>query len=90
MSMNSPKTCPQCGAPLIEGAAIGLCPRCVMALNLKPETVFTGELAAASAPLTPQELAEFKKATLPVYTEWEPKIGPALVKEFQDAVQSAK
>jgi TRAP-type transport system periplasmic protein len=40
--------------------------------------------------LTPQELAEFKKATLPVYTEWEPKIGPALVKEFQDAVKSAK
>jgi len=57
MSINAPKNCPQCGAPLHEGAAGGLCPRCVMALNLKPETVFTGELAAASAPRTPAELA---------------------------------
>jgi len=57
MSINSAKICPQCGAPLHEGAAGGLCPRCVMALNLKPETVFTGELAAASAPRTPEELA---------------------------------
>ena len=57
MSINAPTTCPQCGAPLREDAAGGLCPRCVMALNLKPETVFTGELAAASAPRTPAELA---------------------------------
>jgi serine/threonine protein kinase len=57
MSINSPKICPQCGAPLQKDAAAGLCPRCVMALHLKPETVFTGELAAASAPRTPEELA---------------------------------
>jgi serine/threonine protein kinase len=57
MSMNSPKICPQCGAPLNEGAAAGLCPRCVMGLHLQPETVFTGELAAASAPPAPEELA---------------------------------
>jgi len=40
--------------------------------------------------LTPQQLAEFKKATQPVYTEWEPKIGQGLVAEFQAAVRSAK
>jgi len=40
--------------------------------------------------LSPKELAEFKKATLPVYTEWEPKIGKALVEEFQAAARSAK
>ena len=57
MSINSPNTCPQCGAPLQADAAAGLCPRCVMALHLKPETVFTGELAAASAPRAPEELA---------------------------------
>jgi serine/threonine protein kinase len=57
MSINSPKICPQCGGPLREDAAGGLCPRCVMALNLKAETVVTGEPAAASAPRTPEELA---------------------------------
>jgi serine/threonine protein kinase len=57
MSINSPNICPQCGAPLQADAAAGLCPRCVMALHLKPETLFTGELAAASAPPTPEELA---------------------------------
>ena len=57
MSINSAKTCPQCGAALREDAAEGLCPRCVMALNLKPETVVTGEPAAAAAPRTPEELA---------------------------------
>jgi serine/threonine protein kinase len=57
MSINSAKTCPQCGAALREDAAEGLCPRCVMALNLKTETVVTGEPAAASAPRTPEELA---------------------------------
>jgi len=57
MSIKSPKICPQCGGPLREDAAGGLCPRCVMALNLKPETVVTGEPAAASAPRTPEELA---------------------------------
>jgi len=40
--------------------------------------------------LTPQQLAAFKQATLPVYTEWEPKIGKALVEEFQATVKSAK
>jgi tripartite ATP-independent transporter DctP family solute receptor len=40
--------------------------------------------------LSPKELEAFKQATLPVYTEWQPKIGQALVNEFQAAVRSAK
>jgi hypothetical protein len=36
----SAKNCPQCGAPLQESASGGLCPRCVMALNFKTETVY--------------------------------------------------
>ena len=52
----SPK-CPQCGAPLKENAPAGLCPNCLMALNLKTETVFTGDAPAAQPPLPPEQIA---------------------------------
>src|ERR1700744_1078489 len=52
----SPK-CPQCGRPLSAGAPGGLCPNCLMALNLKTETVFTGDPRVAQPPLPPEQLA---------------------------------
>ena len=58
MGMNteiSPK-CPQCGAGLPANAPAGLCPQCLMALNLKTETVFTGD-ASAAPPLPPEQIA---------------------------------
>ena len=62
-------------------------------LNRKMATDYIAELKKSGMTvtvLTPEALAEFKKATLPVYTEWQPKIGQALVDEFQAAVRSAK
>ena len=58
MSMNTeilPK-CPQCGALLPANAPAGLCPNCLMALNLKTETDFTGDSSAAP-PLPPEQIA---------------------------------
>src|SRR5437588_12458134 len=49
--------CPQCGAPLPANAPAGLCPSCLMALNLKTETVFTGETSTAQPPLAPEQIA---------------------------------
>src|SRR6266576_3422826 len=57
MSDESPRKCPQCGAPLRQNAPAGLCPNCLMALNLKTETVFTGESSAAQPPLPPEQIA---------------------------------
>lgn len=56
--MSSEAKCPQCGATLPADAPAGLCPRCLMALNLKTETVFTGDAPTSPAPppLTPEEL----------------------------------
>ncbi len=53
----SPK-CPRCGSGLPANAPEGLCPRCLAALPLGPETTFTGEPGtAAQPPLSPEELA---------------------------------
>jgi hypothetical protein len=49
--------CPQCGLPLPANAPAGLCPRCLMALNLKTETVFTDDTPAAQPPLPPEQIA---------------------------------
>ncbi|MBI3849346.1 MAG: serine/threonine protein kinase [Verrucomicrobia bacterium] len=57
MSNESLPICPQCGAPLKENAPAGLCPNCLMALNLKTETVFTDDLPAAQPPLPPEQIA---------------------------------
>lgn len=45
--------CPQCGAPVAENSPGGLCPRCLMRLNLKTETVFTDESGNAEGPSGP-------------------------------------
>ena len=52
----SPK-CPQCGAPLPAGAPGGLCPNCLMALNLQTDTAVTGDTPAAQPPLPPEQIA---------------------------------
>ena len=49
--------CPQCGAILPPNAPAGLCPNCLMALNLKTETVLTGDTPAAQPPLSPEQIA---------------------------------
>jgi predicted esterase/tRNA A-37 threonylcarbamoyl transferase component Bud32 len=57
MSENFSPRCQQCGTPIKENAPAGLCPNCLMALNLKTETVFTDESTAAQAPLPVEQLA---------------------------------
>jgi len=49
--------CPQCGELLPPDAPDGLCPKCVMAMNLNPETAASGDPAAAQPPLPPEEIA---------------------------------
>src|SRR5437588_8196457 len=49
--------CPQCGAPLPANAPAGLCPGCLMALNLKTETVFTDDTPPAQPPLPQEQIA---------------------------------
>src|SRR2546425_85547 len=57
VSNESLPKCPQCGAPLPGNAPAGLCPACLMALNLKTETVFTDDTPAAQPPLPPEQIA---------------------------------
>jgi tRNA A-37 threonylcarbamoyl transferase component Bud32 len=57
MSNAASPGCPQCGVPIKPDAPAGLCPNCLMALNLKTETVFTGDSSATQPPLTPEQLA---------------------------------
>jgi serine/threonine protein kinase len=58
MSNPSEARCPRCADPLLPSAPEGLCPRCLGAMNLAPETQFTDVGGgAARAPLTPAELA---------------------------------
>src|SRR5438445_3509518 len=61
--MNDPSHCPQCGAALPSNAPAGLCPRCVMAMNLATQTDFAdasgphGPRVVKPPPPTPAELA---------------------------------
>jgi len=57
MSNESSPKCPQCGVSLPDNAPAGLCPNCLMALNLKTETVFTNDTPAAQPPLPPEQIA---------------------------------
>jgi tRNA A-37 threonylcarbamoyl transferase component Bud32 len=57
MSDTSSQRCPQCGAPLPANAPAGLCPNCLMALNLKTETFFTDAAASPAAPSPPETIA---------------------------------
>jgi predicted Ser/Thr protein kinase len=50
--------CPQCGELLPPDAPDGLCPECVMVMNLKTETAFSGDTpTAAQPPLPPEQIA---------------------------------
>ena len=57
MKTNPSQNCPQCGALVASNAPAGLCPRCLLALNLKTETVFTNAAAQPVAPLPPEAIA---------------------------------
>ncbi len=67
MNENLPPTspCPKCGAPLVAGTVDGLCPACLMALNLASQTDFTGQTAphgvppASPPPPAPGDLAQY-------------------------------
>jgi tRNA A-37 threonylcarbamoyl transferase component Bud32 len=47
-NVSSNRPCPKCGAPLAAGTVDGLCPACLLALNLASQTDFTGEAASQS------------------------------------------
>ncbi len=58
MSTKSTPECPQCRSPLPAQAPAGLCPTCLMALNLQTETALTGEAPTATQPpLPPDQIA---------------------------------
>jgi predicted Ser/Thr protein kinase len=59
MSNTGSQKCPQCGASLSDHAPAGLCPNCLMALNLKSETVFTDDSHPAQPPLPPDQIARY-------------------------------
>ena len=60
MNTNEPSAphCQRCGAALAADAAEGLCPRCLLALNLGPQTQLTGEEATGRQPAEPPAIAE--------------------------------
>ena len=62
-TMSAPRPCPQCGAPIPAGAAEGLCPRCLLALNLATQTRLAGETQppAAGPAVPPLPLEEVAK-----------------------------
>ncbi len=49
--------CPQCEGPLAPDAPDGLCPKCLMALNLKTATTLSGEGATPRPPLPSETIA---------------------------------
>ena len=62
--MSTTSLCPQCGAALPPNAPAGLCPRCLMAMNVATQTALPDDPAGAAAqgakPVArPEELAGF-------------------------------
>ncbi len=49
--------CPKCGTVLPPNAPEGLCPNCLVAMNLETESVVPGEVSAAQPPLPPEKIA---------------------------------
>jgi serine/threonine protein kinase/heme/copper-type cytochrome/quinol oxidase subunit 2 len=49
----TPKNCPKCGAPMPQDSPEGLCPRCLIALNLATQTDIPGEPGAPKVPPGP-------------------------------------
>ena len=58
MTDPAPSKCPRCGSPLASTDAGGLCPRCLLAMNLRTRTMPTGESPASTPPPSPAELEE--------------------------------
>lgn len=58
MSETNSSTCPRCGAPLSPTDADGLCPRCLLAMNLRTRTMPTGENSPSLPPPSPAELEQ--------------------------------
>ena len=52
------KTCQECGSEMSSQTAGGMCPRCLMAMNLDSQTMPQGEEATPMPPLSPEELAQ--------------------------------
>src|SRR5689334_16329926 len=67
MSTDSRPTCPQCGTPLPANSPSGLCPRCLMAMNMATPTHLADEtgphgtriVPPSPSVLTPDALAKF-------------------------------
>src|SRR5688572_18189249 len=57
MNARESPTCPKCGTPFPPDAPQGLCPRCLAAMHLGPDTLTDEEAFAAQPPLTAEELA---------------------------------
>ena len=55
---DSTKICPQCGSVLTSDGPGGLCPRCVMAMNLASSTMPEGESVSSDATLSLDEMRE--------------------------------
>src|SRR3954470_23787034 len=53
-----PRKCPRCGAPMPAGSPEGLCPRCLLALNLDPQSHVTGATAPAAGRPAPLPLSD--------------------------------
>ncbi len=58
-TMPEPRPCPQCGSPIPAGAAEGLCPRCLLALNLATQSRMEGDTLPPNAdPVVPPPTME--------------------------------
>ena len=57
LSPKGPAKCPQCGATIPENAAAGLCPNCLMALNLKTETVLGADMPGGQETVPAEQIA---------------------------------
>ena len=55
---DSTKICPQCGSQLTSEGPGGLCPRCVMAMNLASSTMPEGERVSSESTLSLDEMRE--------------------------------
>jgi hypothetical protein len=58
MKTNTNNTCPQCGAPLPPDAPAGLCPACLMAMNLATPTIINEDGSAEYIKLKAPALEE--------------------------------
>lgn len=68
MSESSPPVCPRCGAPVSHSLAEGLCPRCLLLMNLEQPTRLTGE---ETLPHTPPQPAPAPEELAPHFPQLE-------------------